>query len=204
MEPFSLGAAALAGGAGLIGTMFSNQAASAQADRNRDFQKNMSDTAHQREVNDLRQAGLNPILSAGGAGAATPAGAMADVKDMGAPIKHGIDTAMAIRAQNKEFEAKDAGIQNMQEDTKNKGIQRELLQQQNLSTAQDIKQKEMSNKILLETLPSAIKKAKAEGDYKELQEIMTLIQKGANSIGDLMPLTNMLKKAAPIILGPRK
>lgn len=50
----------------------------AEAQKNRDWQKMMSDTAHQREVRDLQAAGLNPVLSAmGGNGAAVTSGATA-------------------------------------------------------------------------------------------------------------------------------
>jgi len=86
---------------GIGGSIISGLFADKAARDNRSFQEKMSNTAHQREVDDLRKAGLNPILSAGGRGASTPSGATAQVPDAG----RSVNSAVTNMIQRKQMEA---------------------------------------------------------------------------------------------------
>lgn len=64
----------LAAGASIVGTMMRNKAAKAASARQMAFQRDMSDTSYQRGMEDMKKAGLNPILAGKFGGASTPSG----------------------------------------------------------------------------------------------------------------------------------
>ncbi|AXL15223.1 DNA pilot protein [Microviridae sp.] len=101
MDPMSAGIGA---GASLVGAYFQNRSAKSQAKRQMDFQERMSSTAHQREVKDLRKAGLNPMLSAM-SGASTPAGAQAPISNIAENAVSSAVQAGTAKAQLKLLQA---------------------------------------------------------------------------------------------------
>ena len=85
-----------------------NRQTAASTARQMHFQKSMSNTAHQRQVADLRKAGINPILSAKLGGASTPQGASYTAGNIGSTAVQGyqnVSSARQMQAQTKKVEA---------------------------------------------------------------------------------------------------
>ncbi len=120
-----LGPALLTGTMNLLGGAARNKAAKKEARRQEAFQERMSSTAHQREVKDLRAAGLNPILSAtGGPGASSPGGASAPIQDIVGPAA---SSALAARRMTQEIQNLKAVELKTKADTILAGKQGEIL-----------------------------------------------------------------------------
>lgn len=70
---------------------------STEAMKNREWQEHMSNTAYQRAVEDMKKAGLNPILAFQNGGASTPGGSAGTISgaSMGAPSSSALGVSRA-------------------------------------------------------------------------------------------------------------
>ncbi len=91
-------AAAVIGGALIegFGQGQTNASNRREAERNRNFQREMSSTAVYRRMQDLKRSGINPIL-AGKFDASTPAGNMATMGNIGGAAMSGATSAANIQ-----------------------------------------------------------------------------------------------------------
>ena len=89
--------AGMLGGLGGLGKQQADKASSA---RQMAFQERMSNTAHQRQMRDLKKAGINPMLSAKLGGASSPTGSQYQATNIGAEaVKGGLAGAQTATAK---------------------------------------------------------------------------------------------------------
>lgn len=178
-KPGSSDSAALLSGIPFVGEGFAQQESqrfnSAEAAKNREWQKEMASTKHQREVADLKAAGLNPILSAH-TGAAVPSGSAASSSGMSGA---GSSASMMRDLMNKTRLKAAEEIKTM------KGVQK--LQESQAGHFDNTADKAAAEKKLLQ---EQIKVEKVKGDfYQDYGRGLMwndAISKGAHSAGQVL------------------
>lgn len=161
----------------VIGGLFSSK----QASDNRSFQERMSSTAHQREVSDLRAAGLNPILSAtGGSGSSTPSGAMASLPDMSHMGSSAFQAEQTKKMNQAQIRSMDFNIENTESDTFKKQAEKELTDQ-------------LKEKAKAETNTAKSTARIAESEAKGADVLSGLYKDGEP--GDILKLWNIIRNS---------
>lgn len=168
MDPISAGIASGAGSAfsswmAAKAQEKTNAANTALSREQMAFQERMSSTAHQREVNDLRLAGLNPILSAtGGSGASSPSGSTPTLSAprptfLGDMLKDGVNTGMAAANLEADLNIKNASVAKTLADTANSLETSKVI-------AEDIRGRRATNARTEATNPYEISKSEAQSN----------------------------------------
>lgn len=160
------------------------------------FQKEMSDTSFQRQVQDMKNAGVNPALAmnSGSSGASTPSGAMASAQSVGSPDPVGLIGQLAnislLESQRKNIDAdterklqeireSEERIENLRANTKTLGKKLEEMDANIRNMNLDSDAKDITNSFLRaeKEIEMDIKRMSKVQIEKQNQEIEKKIEK---------------------------
>lgn len=128
------------------------------------FQERMSNSAFQRGTDDMRKAGINPVMAYSQGGASAPPGAQARVESemAGEGLKNAASSAMEIMAIKKGLEETDSRIELNKASEQAKHTEAEL--NKNSAKNTDIVNKKLKAELPAYQAEKAYEKARAEAD----------------------------------------
>lgn len=129
---------------GIASTILGNNSAKDEAQKNREWQEQMSNTSISRRMADLRSSGLNPLLAVDNAssGASTPAGSQAQIERFDPQWLTALSSAKVANAQARQIAEQTKAIkqENSIFDIKADKLRTEAeLQRQNILNAKTIR-----------------------------------------------------------------
>lgn len=145
---------ALAGAAlgGIASSVVSGMFNKHESNKNRDWQEDMSNTSVQRRVEDMKAAGLNPLLSINSAasGASTPAGSQAtiDTSGIGSGVTNGLQLYLQSKKTDSDIKLQDQEARLKAQETLNKATEVETEKLEQLLKGKQINTEELRQKMM--------------------------------------------------------